>query len=345
MKIALCSSYVPFVYGGARNIVDWLEIMLRRAGHQVEKVYLPHLDAPELLFRQMAAYRWVDLTESADRIVCFRPPAHVIPHPHKILWFIHHIRTFYDLWDTQYREFPDNAVNRGIRDALRAADTRALAEARAVFTLSRTVSSRLRRFNGVESTVLYAPVFGAECFHYRGQNDEVVYISRMEPHKRQHLLLEAMRYTRTPVRLRLCGSSSGHEYAERLSQAIAAGGLENRVALEYGWITEERKIELLADCLAAAYVPFDEDSVGYPSIEASHAAKPILTTTDSGGVLELVQHGDNGLVTEPSPEALAEALDRLYLDRNAARRMAERAKARLGELRIDWAHVLEQVLA
>ena len=345
MKIALCSSDVPFANGGARNIVDWLEIMLRRAGQQVEKVYLPHLDDPEQLFRQMAGYRWVDLTESADRIVCFRPPAHFIRHPHKILWFIHHIRSFYDLWDTPYRHFPDSAVNRGIRDALRAADTRALGEARAVFTNSRIVSSRLRQFNGVDSTVLYPPVLNSERFHCRSQNDEVVIICRMEPAKRQHLLLEAMRHTLTPVRLRLCGNSLGKEYGEQLRRAIAAGALEDRVTLEYGWITEERKVELLSDCLAAAYVPFDEDSYGYFSLEASHAAKPILTTTDSGGVLELVEHGVNGLVAEPSPGALAEALDQLYSDRNAARYMGERARTRLAELRIDWANVLELLLA
>ena len=70
MKIALCSSFVPFVNGGARNIVEWLEIELKRAGHQVERVYLPQVDAPDLLMPQMMAYRWVDLTKLSDRIIC-----------------------------------------------------------------------------------------------------------------------------------------------------------------------------------------------------------------------------------------------------------------------------------
>lgn len=99
MKIALVSSFVPFIFGGARNIVEWLEEHLRAAGHTVERIYLPQVDAPDVLFPQMAAYRWIDLS-SADRVICFRPPAHMIRHPHKILWFIHHIRLFYDLWDT-----------------------------------------------------------------------------------------------------------------------------------------------------------------------------------------------------------------------------------------------------
>lgn len=345
MKIALCSSFVPFIYGGARNIVEWLETVLKEAGHQVEHIYLPQVDAPDLLFQQMAAYRWIDLTESADRIICFRPPAHLIPHPHKILWFIHHIRSFYDLWDGPYRGFPDDSKHRGIRDALRAADTVALREAKSVFTNSQVVSDRLMRYNNVASTVLYPPIFKPEQFHCRSFNVEIVYICRMEHHKRQHLLVDAMRYTKTPVKLRLCGSSSGRDYSEQLARAIAQAGLQERIILEDRWISEEEKVEYLADCLAAAYVPLDEDSYGYPSLEASHAAKPVITTLDSGGVLELVKDGYNGLVTVPEPQALAEAMDQLYLNREATQRMGRNARARLDDLAINWPHVLESLLA
>ena len=167
MKIALCSSFVPFIYGGARNIVEWLETMLLEAGHQVEHIYFPQIDVPDLLFKQMAAYRWVDLSESADRIICFRPQAHLIPHPHKILWFIHHIRAYYDLWDSPYRGFPDDIKHQGIRDALHLADTAALKEAKQIFTNSHVVSNRLKQFNKIESEVLYPPVFQSERFYCR----------------------------------------------------------------------------------------------------------------------------------------------------------------------------------
>lgn len=344
MRIALCSTFVPFIYGGARNIVEWLQIMLEREGHQVERVYLPQLDAPDLLFRQMAAFRWIDL-DAADRVICFRPQAHLIRHPAKVLWFIHHIRVFYDLWDSPYRGFPDNLKHRGVRDALHAADTAALQEAQQVFTNSRVVSERLKRFNGVDSEVLYPPVFAPERFHCRGFNDEVVYICRMEHHKRQHLLIEAMRYTRTPVRLRMCGAGSGAAYQDGMRASVREWSLQDRVVLDDRWISEEEKVELLADCLAAAYLPLDEDSYGYPSVEASHAGKPVLTAHDSGGVLELVEHGVNGLVAEPDPRALAAALDQLYLQRERTRTMGADARARLDALNISWSHVLQRLLA
>ena len=66
MRIALCSSFVPFIDGGARNIVDWLELELRKIGHETERIYLPQVDIPELHFQQMMAYRWIDLAATAD---------------------------------------------------------------------------------------------------------------------------------------------------------------------------------------------------------------------------------------------------------------------------------------
>lgn len=344
MKIALVSSFVPFTYGGARNIVEWLEAMLIAEGHQVERVYLPHIDTPDQIFTQMAAFRWIDL-QSADRVICFRPPAHLIQHPNKIVWFIHHIRAFYDLWDSPYRGFPDDAQYRDIRDALIEADTRALREARVVYSNSAVVSKRLRDFNSVESEVLYPPVYESSRFHCRSFNDEVVCICRIEHHKRQHLLIEAMRHTRTPVRLRFCGVSSGAEYPLELRDVIVRHGLQNRIIFQNAWISEEQKIEYLADCLAAAYLPLDEDSYGYPSLEASLAGKPVLTTTDSGGVLELIEDGRNGYVCPPSPLALAQALDRFYDNRNATVLMGEAAKKRLDELGINWPTVLRKLLA
>lgn len=345
MKIALVSTFVPFIYGGARNIVEWLQAMLEKEGHQVERIYLPQIDVPDLLFQQMAALRWVDVS-SADRVICFRPQAHLIQHPHKILWFIHHIRSFYDLWDNPlYRGCPDDEKHRGLRAALHEADTAALREAKHIFTNSRVVTERLKHFNGVDSEILYPPVFESERYHCREYNDEIVCICRLEHHKRQHLLVDAMEFTKTPVRLRLCGSSSSDGYPNELKRRMAELGVEDRVTLDYRWITEEEKVEYFADCLATAYLPEDEDSYGYPSVEASHASKAIITVTDSGGVLELVQDGVNGFIAEPTAQSLAMAMDKLYLDRALAATMGANALKRLDEIHISWSHVLKRLLA
>lgn len=344
MKVALVSTIVPFVDGGARQIVEWLEENLRELGHSVERVYLPQHDVPSSIVQQMAAYRAIDL-DAADRVICFRPQSHLVRHPAKVLWFIHHMRVFYDLWDSPFRPFPDDAKHRGLRSAIIAADNAALSEARAVFTNSKVVGERLRRFNGVDSEVLYPPVFRPERFRNDGHNDEIVYVARLEPHKRQHLLVEALAHTTTPVRVRLCGTATGASYPDELRVRARELGVLDRLTVENRWVTEDEKADALAACLGSAYLPIDEDSYGYPTLEAAHSGKPTITTTDSGGVLEFVVDGVNGLVAEPDARAVAAAMDRMFVDRTATERMGSAAADHIAELGIDWPRVVERLLA
>ena len=162
---------------------------------------------------QIAALRMIDLTDAGDRLIAFRPPAHVLRHPHKMVWFIHHIRAYYDLWDGDFGPEQTPAA-RALRAALHRVDTTTLGEARKVFTNSQIVADRLAAFNGIAATPLYPPILDPGRFCAGPYGEEIVAVCRMEPHKRQHLLVEAMAHTRTPVVLRLCGRTSGEAYAQ-----------------------------------------------------------------------------------------------------------------------------------
>ena len=342
MKIALVSSTVPLARGGGRFIVDWLHDALVERGHQAETIWVPFVDDPHETLSQMLAFRLLRI-EGADRVVTFRPPAHLIEHPCKVVWLIHHLRHFYDLWDTPYRPYPDRLPYRALRDRVRQADTLALRRAHRLFTNSQVVADRVRRFNGLHGEVLYPPVPRPERFRAGEHGEEILCVCRIEPHKRQHLLVEAMRHVRTPVRLRLCGQGSSADYVSEL-QRCAETLLPGRVAVEARWIGEEEKVDRLATALAAAYVPFDEDSYGYPTIEAAHARRCTVTVSDSGGVPEFVLDGENGLVVAPDPEALAASFDRLYASRALAARMGRAAQARVAALGIAWAPTLDRLL-
>jgi glycosyltransferase involved in cell wall biosynthesis len=345
MKVALCSSFVPFINGGARFIVEWLAVELIKRGHQAEVIWLPFAETPDTMFRQMMAYRMLDLSVRVDKLIAFRPPAYVIRHPNKTIWFIHHFRGYYDLWQTPSRPIDDDERGRAFRRRLIAADTRALSEAKQVFTNSRVVADRLKRFNGVDSEVLYPPIHEPERFRAGPYGDEIAAICRIEPHKRQALLVEAMRLVRSPVKLRICGLSHDGKYYAKLQKLIVRHRLQDKVTIEHRWISEEEKAEILGRSLAVVYAPVDEDSYGYPTLEGALADRPTVTTRDAGGTLEFIEDGHNGLVCEPAPESLAAAFDRLWAERDRTRGMGLAARDRIRELRIDWPHVVERLLA
>ena len=345
MKFLLASSYVPFIKGGGTAIVEWLEAKLVEYGHEVETIFLPFVESMDSMLDQMLSYRLLDMSDSADRLVAFRPPAYLLRHPHKVLWFIHHVRGFYDLWGSDYCGLPDNPKTRAFRQRLMDVDNVGLRESQHVFTNSKIVSDRLRQFNSVESEVLYPPVLDASRFYCHDYDPVIVCVCRMEHHKRQHLLVEAMRYTQSNARLVLAGKSHSASYPRKLKLTVLKHRLQNKVQILDRWISEEEKSQLLASCAAAAYLPFDEDSYGYPSIEAQHAQKAVLTTHDSGGVLELVHDGVNGLIADPDPKSIAAAIDRIVATPGLAQQMGQAGPRRMEQLEINWDHVIRRLTA
>jgi len=345
MKVLVASTIVPFIEGGGSCIVDWLEAVLTRHGHEVEVLKLPfHSWYPEML-DQMLALRLLDVSDRGDRLIAIRTPSYLLRHPNKVLWFIHHHRGAYDLWGTPYGDIPDSIEGRRYREAIRNADTLAFSEAGKIFTNSREVSRRLREFNNVDSEVLYPPLLNPEQYGSRSYGDYIFYVSRITNHKRQLLAVESLRYTRTPVSLVIAGQSNSDEYLKEIVAYIAQHDLSNRVSIISEWISEQKKIDLLANGLASVYIPFDEDSYGYAALEAQHSRKAVITTHDSGGVLELISDGENGFITDPAPKAIARAMDRLYLDREQARRMGENGERRIASLGIAWDNVLNKLLS
>lgn len=344
MRIGLVSSAVPVVQGGGRFIVDWLHEKLLEHGHSVETVYIPCSDAFEQILPQMVTYRLMKLDDYFDRIITFRPPAHMAQHPRKVVWFIHHLRIFYDLWNTAYCPVPNNSWGQTLRATIIDADNTALGEAYRIFTNSHLVRKRLCQFNNFESEVLYPPILSPQIFKAGDYGDEIVSVCRMEHHKRQHLLIAALAHTKTPVRLHLAGVSMDRTYPIYLRKIARRLGIADRLTIEERWITENEKATLLEHALASAYAPLDEDSYGYPTIEAAHARRCTVTAANSGAVSEFVTDHQTGLVADPSPAGIAAAFDKLYSDRALASRLGDAANSRISDLGIDWNIVIAKLL-
>ncbi len=345
MKVIIASTILPFIEGGSTFIVDWLDEMLRRHGHDVEVLKLPfHSHHPEMP-EQMLALRLLNISEHADRLIAIRTPSYLLRHPRKVLWFIHHHRAAYDLWGTEYGNIPDTPEGWGYRNMIWDADNLAFSEARRIFTNSQVVSNRLKQFNNVSSEVLYPPLLDPERYRTDEYGDYIFYASRLTSHKRQWLAIEALSHTRTGVRLVIAGKPDYPEAGTELRALVENRGLADRVTILSEWISEQEKINLFAKCLAGIYMPFDEDSYGYPSLEAHHSKKAVITTFDAGGTKELVRDGENGFLTAPDPVAIAESIDRLYLDRDSARRMGEAGAQRITELGITWDKVIGRLLS
>jgi glycosyltransferase involved in cell wall biosynthesis len=347
VRILIASTYVPFVPGGATKIVHDLRDELRARGFETDTVLLPFDGSWPSVPEQTLGLRLLDLREACgmrvDRLITVRYPSYALRHDDKVCWFIHHHREAYDLWGTAYSGMPDSPTGRHYRDMMRKSDDLYLRECRKVFTNSRVMAERLKKFNALDADgVLYPPLPRQHPFCPGPFGDYLFYPSRITSIKRQVLAVEALRFTDPGLRLVLGGAPDSDAEQVALEAAIDAAGVGDRVVLT-GWLSEQQKADLMAGCCGALYLAYNEDSYGYVTLEAFHSAKPVLTLSDSGGSLEVVENGFNGYVTLPEPQALAEAMNRLWLDRRHAQDLGEAGRGTLQRHRIDWDHVVESL--
>lgn len=347
MKVAIATVQVPFIVGGAELLAEALRGALRAEGHQAEIVSYPFKwYPPQRILDSMLMSQLMDLTEvngeKIDRVIALKFPAYFLAHPKKAGWLLHQHRQAYELFGTEYGDLHQTDEGRRAVDEIRRWDTSLIPSLEPLFTISRNVTERLRKYNGVESSVLYPPPLNAERFFTRHTEKFILYPGRFDQMKRQNLIIEAMAHLPEDVSLVLIGNDKT-PMRPQLDEQIKRLGLGKRVAI-LGVVSEEKKLELYADCLAVYNGVFEED-YGYLSIEAMLASKPVLTHTDSGGAKELVEEGVSGWICPPEPERIAATLRPYCEAPDQARELGRSARRHVAAYNINWKHVVESLLA
>lgn len=348
MRVAVCHPQTPFVRGGAETHAERLVAALREAGHDAELVLIAGKWYPgSELAHQMAVWRALDLSESnglpIDAVIPMKFPAYLMRHERKIVWLIHQHRTAYELWDhPQYADLARQQEGALVRDLIHSADRVALGEAKRVFANSRNVARRLQDSLGIAAEPLYhrSPLTDELLGLEPGDlGDTIVFPSRFESLKRQSIVVDAMRHVRSDVRLLLIGRGPDEP---ALRRQIEDHGLGDKVGIEVG-PSDERLMDLVRSALGVYYGPFDED-FGYVTLEGFAARRPVVTLTDSGGPLEFVIDEETGFVAEPEAKAIAESFDRLFANRDAARRMGAAGHELLEREVPAWPEVVARLL-
>ncbi len=207
---------------------------------------------------------------------------------------------------------------------------------RRIFSIARNTASRLARYNGLTARRLpSAPL--ADRLESGPFGDYVLSVGRLEANKRVDLIIRSLVHA-PGVRLVIVGDGPLRGQLERLAEELQ---IADRVTWT-GPIDERQLVALYAGALAVIFPPFDED-YGYVTLEGFLARKPVVTTLDAGGPLEFVEDGITGLVTEPRPEALGDAISRLAADRGLARTLGDAGYDRVRL--ITWEHAVDRLMS
>lgn len=369
----LAPSPVPFQLGGAeRACLGLRQAIAALPGCQAELIKLPAPEATFAeLVNSYEMFSRIELGHF-DMLISQKYPAWMASHPNHVCYMLHCLRGLYDTYHffrlPPRLERPPAALadllahirkpNPGRADLPQAFELcrRALAckslssslfslpgplareiihyfdaialapgQIRAYFAISATVAAREGYFPpGANAAVLHLPsTIAAFCAK---SEDYFFTASRINKTKRLHLLIDAMRWVEAPVKLKIAGT--GPELAMLRERATRDPRIE---FLDH--VPEAGLAELYAHALAVPFVPCDED-YGLITVEAFMSSKPVITTNDAGGALELARHGENALVAKPNARDIARAMNALIADRELARRLGHAGRKSVEN--INW---------
>ena len=338
MRIAVANPQVPFLHGGAEILAETLVEELRRRDHEADLVTIPFKWYPGTrVLSQAMLWRLVDLEESDGRpielVIGMKFPSYGVRHPRKIAWLVHQFRQAYELDRTELGQFSESAEDRATVRAVHKFDRVALGECRHVFTISQNVADRLERNLGIPAESLPPPPQSLD-FRCERYDDFVLSVNRLDRAKRIDLLIEAA--AQQPA-LQLVIAGEGPDRG-RLESLARDRGLNGRVRFA-GRVSAEELASLYATCRAVYYAPVDED-YGMVPYEAFLSGKPVVTTVDAGGPLEVVGER-TGRVVRPEPAEIAAAF--AGIDETTARQLGE--AGREVAQRVTWDHCIDRLLS
>lgn len=344
LRIALCAVQIPFVRGGAESLCDNLYAELCRRNYEVEYIKIPFKwYPPQNLVTNALAWRLLDLTESngskIDGVITTKFPSYLVRHDKKVVWLLHQHRPAYDLAHTRFDDLATyGTVGEIVRRKIRRMDEIGFKESKKVYTISQNVANRLWSFNRLHGEVLYHPPPLMGRYRCGDYGDYIFYPSRLDPVKRQDLVIKAMKYVHRDLKLVISGTGALRDQYMAIARAH---GVADRVDFT-GYVSDEELLELYSNALCVVYTPVDED-LGYVTMESFLSKKPVITCNDSGGALEFVRDGENGYVVNPSPEEIAERINILY-EGDRVRAMGENGYRAMGNMNLSWDHVIDSLL-
>lgn len=138
--------------------------------------------------------------------------------------------------------------------------------------------------------------------------------------KDQHVVLEALRRVRTPVRLVLAGIPAGHRL-QRLAAEADARGPHRVVAFPF-----DTNVRPLYELLDWVLLPSRMEGLSQALLEAMALGKPVVASRAAGNP-DLIRDGEDGLLVPPLDRAAwAAAIERAVTDRALGERLGRAAR-------------------
>lgn len=310
-------------------------------------------------------FRYMALTEDVLRLdlqrfdlaISTQPPTFLANHPKVLGLFYHQARIFYDLADL-YRQL--NEVDPAHHDkavsVVRSVDRARLGNVRHWLAGSEECGSRLgeywdvpdRNISFLQAPPLTVPPETPPPWRSGGS---VLCVSRHEWPKRTELLLAAAHLLPAGQKVELVGGGGRLKFLRQLDQqliadpALAASQDPQQLWMQsalsakapksapagspvilHGAVSDDERDAAYARASVVVAPAYRED-YGLTALEAMLWQRPVIVCEDGGGLVDIVRDTGAGLVVPPTPQGIADGIERIRDDSDLASELLANAAA------------------
>lgn len=172
--------------------------------------------------------------------------------------------------------------------------------------ISGNVRERLRKYYGVDCRVVY-PFINVNDYKCTAFSPFFLYVSRINPGKRQHLSIDAFKLFyegKRSFRLVIAGTVDDTEHSRRYLEELKKMSLGFPVEFVFSPSNEEVR-EMYANCYLTLFSAQNED-FGLAPLESMASGKPVIALNE-GGPKETIINGTTGFLVDDI-EGMAERM-------------------------------------
>lgn len=219
--------------------------------------------------------------------------------------------------------------------------TKGLSSANSIVAVSEWTKEKALKEGAAEGKIAWIPPgVPKKFFNTENQNDNhirsrlsipsdaqiLLTVSRLDPRKGHSLVLESIQHINHSHYI-ICGTGSSKE---EIIQKAAELEITDRVHL-VGYVDEEQLIEYYDVCdifvMSSKYLPQrgNVEGFGIVYLEANAMGKPVIGTK-TGGIPSAINHGETGLLAEPTIKSVKAAIQKVLNNPELCERLGENGR-------------------
>jgi len=178
---------------------------------------------------------------------------------------------------------------------------------------SQHIQKRIKTYLNADSQVIYPPC-DTQHFQWQSQGDYYLSTARLDGLKRVDVIVQA--FMQMPDK-KLIVASGGSELDKLKHMAKDSKNIHFS-----NWISQEKLYDLVNNCIASIYIPYDED-FGISPVESMAAGKPVVGVNE-GGLTETIIDQQTGYLLDTAKNLQPQLIETInQLDLKQARNMKE----------------------